>query len=195
MPAGLARRNHERTRRDFVDAAMRVMERGEEPTMRAVAAEAGAGERTIYRYFESRDVLHEALLEHLAPRLGVPLCDSVEGLDRYIGDLFDVFDRNRALTVATVTSPWSQPDLARTRTTNLRALTALLAAAFPHVSADDLAAATASLRTVVSGAGWVYQRHSCGLANEAVKANARWLAGTLLERLTALERRARRHTG
>ena len=181
-------RNAERTHAELLDAAVRVAERGDEPTMRAVAAEAGVGERTIYRYFENREVLHDAFTAHVSPRLGTPLCDSVDGLDQYIVDLFDVFEQNRELTVAVVTSPWSQPDLSRSRTGNLRALTALLRAAFPNVDGAALGAAAASLRTAVSGAGWVYQRQSCALPADAVTDNARWLLHTVLDHLGALER-------
>jgi AcrR family transcriptional regulator len=180
----LVQRNLDRTRTELLDAAVRLIEQGEEPTMRAVASEAGVGERTVYRYFENRDVLGEALEAHVMPRLGVPLCASVDELDDYIAELYGLFEQNRRLTVAMVASTWAQPDLARTRSRNLRALTELLAGAFPDADPAEVAAAAGTLRTVVSGAGWTYQRVSCGLPNGAVIANAQWLAGVVLQRLS-----------
>ena len=56
-------RNVARTRDDLIAAAVRLVERSEEPTMRAVAGAAGVGERTVYRYFESRERLAEAVAE------------------------------------------------------------------------------------------------------------------------------------
>jgi AcrR family transcriptional regulator len=184
----VTQRNAERTRDELIEAAVRLVERSEEPTMRAVALEAGVGERTIYRYFDSREALSEAVTEAISPRLGVPLCATFAELHDYVDQLFAVFDENHGITVATVTSPWVQPYLARSRSRNLRALTALVEAAFPHVDRDEVASAAASLRTVISGAGWVYQRESCELPAATVTANAHWLVETLTARLTALER-------
>jgi AcrR family transcriptional regulator len=184
----LAQRNAERTRADLLAAAEAVLLRGEDLTMRAVAAAAGVGERTIYRYFESRDALLDATAGYIGPRIGAPLCDTADGLEQYAADLFGTFEANRALTVATVTTPWCQAFLGPSRAANLEALTVLLRRAFPAAPGHDLDAAAASLRTVLSGAGWVYQRVSCELPAEQVTANATWLVRLVLERLGALER-------
>lgn len=173
-----------RTRAALLAAAEAVLLRGEEPTMRGVAAEAGMGERTIYRYFETRDVLLDAVALHIAPRIGFPLCETADELEQYAADLFDRFDENRELTVATVTTPWCQSFLGPSRAANLAALTSLLRAAHPSAPEREVDAAAASLRTVLSGAGWVYQRVSCGLANDAVVANAVWLVRLVRARLT-----------
>lgn len=177
---GATARNSRRTREEIVAAAVRRLVRGQEPTMRAVAAEAGVGERTIYRYFPSRDALEAAVRDAVAPRLGVPLCTSVDGLEDYVDELFGLFEANRELAVAVVTSTWTQATLAGTRSQNLRDLTALLRDACPGADPADLAAAAASLRTILSGAGWVYQRHGCGLSAEQVTSNAKWLIRQLL---------------
>jgi AcrR family transcriptional regulator len=175
----------ERTRAALLAAAETVLLRGEEPTMRGVAAEAGMGERTIYRYFETRDVLLDAVALHIAPRVGVPLCETADELEQYAAELFTRFDENRELTVATVTTPWCQSFLGPSRAANLAALTSLLRAAHPSVPEGEIDSAGASLRTVLSGAGWVYQRVSCGLANEAVVDNAVWLLRLVRARLDA----------
>jgi AcrR family transcriptional regulator len=180
---GAASASAERTRSALLAAAEAVLLQGGDLTMRAVAAEAGVGERTIYRYFESREALLEGTAAHISPRVGVPLCETADGLERYAADLFARFDENRQLTVATVTSSWCQSFLGPSRATNLRALTALLRDAHPAAPAPEVEAAAASLRTVLSGAGWVYQRVSCGLDNEAVVAHAVWLVRLVRHRL------------
>ena len=179
----IAERNAARTRDDLLDAAVDRWIRGDELTMRAVAAEAGVGERTIYRYFPSREALEDAVRDHVGPRIGVPLCTSVDGLEGYVDALLGTFEANYGLTVATVTSPWTQATLAGTRARNLADLHRLLADGFPDADPADVAAAAASLRTVLSGAGWVYQRHGCGLGAEEVRANARWLLRRVLAEL------------
>ncbi|MCC5953171.1 MAG: TetR family transcriptional regulator [Acidimicrobiia bacterium] len=179
-------RNVARTRDDLIGAAVRLVERSEEPTMRAVAAAAGVGERTVYRYFESREGLAEAVAEAIGPRLGVPLCASLDELHDYVDALFAVFEANHGITVATVTSPWVQPYLAQSRSRNLRDMTDLVRSAFPGVDPDELTSAAAALRTALSGAGWVYQRESCALPAAAVVANAHWLVDTVTARLARL---------
>jgi AcrR family transcriptional regulator len=178
-----AERHRSRTRDDLLGAATALLLRAEEPTMRAVAAEAGVGERTVYRYFASRQELTAAVHDHLRPRLGVPLCSDAEDLEDYAVDLFGTFEANRSLTVAVVTSPATTRELRRTRSDNLRSLTELLADGFPDAPAADIVSAAAGLRTVLSGAGWVYQRESCGLPADAVVEHGRWMVRTVLDRL------------
>lgn len=171
------------THAELLDAALELLIEGQTPTMRSVAARAGVGERTIYRYFENREVLDRAITDHMSPKLSVPLCASVGELEQYVAALFETFERHGALTVATLTSQWSQRYLSVSRTANLRALEALLAAGFPEAPDGDVEAAAAAVRTIVSGAGWAYQRHSCGLPADVVTQNAVWLVRVVLERL------------
>ncbi|MEZ5239195.1 MAG: helix-turn-helix domain-containing protein [Microthrixaceae bacterium] len=153
----LTERNARRTRDDLLSAATELLMRGAEPTMRAVAAEAGVGERTIYRYFPNREALESEMREHLRSRLGAPLCGSTDELEGYVEELFDVFEENYDLTVAMVSSPWTQTSLAGSRAQNLEDLHALLTRGFPRADPVQLRSAAATLRTVLSGAGWVYQ--------------------------------------
>lgn len=151
--------------------------------MRAVAARAGVGERTIYRYFESREGLREAVADHLRPMLGVPLCATADELEEYATRLFERFETNRELTMAFVGSGWTQSELAATRSQNLAALRALLGDAHPSAPGPDLDRAAASLRTVLSGAGWVYQRASCGRSPAEIVDSAVWLIRVVREQL------------
>ena len=181
----VAARNRSRMRTELLDAAVLVVIDGDEPTMRAVAARAGVGERTIYRYFASREGLRDAVAAHLRPLLGVPLCETADELETYAERLFDRFEDNRELTIAFVGSGWSRPELAASRTANLTALRSLLESAHPAATAADLDHAAASLRTVLSGAGWVYQRESCGLSPDEVVATAIWLIRLVRRQLAA----------
>lgn len=176
----VAERHRDRTRHDLLDAAVRLIVAGREPTMRAIAAEAGVGERTIYRYFENAEACSDAVGAFIGPRLGVPLCDRVDDLEDYARRLFDTFEENRELTVAFLRWPWSAPELERSRRANLEALHRLVRGADPEADDDAVASAVASLRTVLSGSGWLYQRVSCGLDQAQVIDNAVWLVRTTL---------------
>jgi AcrR family transcriptional regulator len=66
-PAGRANQRL-RTRKDLLDAAGRLMQRGEKPTLEEVAQEAMVSRATAYRYFPSP----EALLLEAAVHIAVP---------------------------------------------------------------------------------------------------------------------------
>lgn len=179
-PRKTLRETHSEAARDrLLDAAVALLERGLEPTMRSVAAEAGTSERTIYRYFDSRDVLFQALRPRLMGKGGIPLCDTVEGLPDYACELFATFEANRLLVTTLLTSSWAVPYIRITRRENLNALRKLLDDAYPHAPEADRAAAASSLRAVLSGSGWSYLRDNCGLGSHEVTSHAGWLIGVV----------------
>jgi AcrR family transcriptional regulator len=168
-------RNRAHIRSELLDAAVGLVIDGSEPTMRAVAARAGVGERTIYRYFEGKDGLRQEIATHLRPMMGIPLCDSVAELEDYAARLFHRFESNHELTVAFIGSNWTKDELVVSRSRNLSALRSLLRSAYPGAPSSEIDSAAAALRTNLSGAGWVYQRVSCGLEPDEVTSNAVWL--------------------
>lgn len=159
--------------------------------MRSVAAAAGVAERTIYRYFASREALHEAVHARLKGRAGAPLCASESELEAYAGELFAVFEANRELISSLLTAPWAAPTMRGTRRENLVALRALIDAAYPAAPEADRAAATSSLRVLLSGAGWHYLRVACGLEAAEVLAHVRWSIGAVRAQLSGATRRGR----
>jgi AcrR family transcriptional regulator len=193
MSTTLAERTARRTRLDVLEAAVALLAQGEEPTLRATAAAAGIGERTIYRHFTNREGFEAELDAHLGTRLGVPLCASADELGPYVVELFSRFEANPELVTAMVTSRWSQPHLAQSRSANLEALTDLLRRAHPGTPDDEVVAGAASLRTVLSGGGWFYQRISCGLPNEVVTSNALWMVDAVRACLGASAPSTTRH--
>jgi AcrR family transcriptional regulator len=68
-PAAAGRPNQKlRTRKDLLDAAARLNQRGEKPTLEEIAAEALVSRATAYRYFPST----EALMLEAAVHIAVP---------------------------------------------------------------------------------------------------------------------------
>ncbi len=175
----LRARQAEEVRGRLLDAAMELIEDGEEPTMRSVARRGGVAERTIYRYFASRDDLAEALKPRFAARAGVPLCATADELPEYAAELYGVFEANRRLIDALVTASWAVPSLGTSRRTNLEGLRAILADGHPDARPDAVDAAASALRVLLSGAGWHYLRVGCGLEPAALAAIARWTIGVV----------------
>lgn len=179
----LREQHAEVTRERLLDAAVRLVERGRDVTMRAVAAEAQVGERTVYRYYPSLDDLLEAMRPRFVGRAGVPLCETIDGLEQYARDLFGVFDQNANLVEAMLSGPLAGDLARRSRRANLEMMRKLIDDAFPRAPASERAAATSTLRAVLSGAGWSYLRRSCELPQEDVVAHAQWMVRTVLDRL------------
>lgn len=176
------------TRDRLLSAAEALLRRGEHCTMRSVAAEAGVGERTIYRYFESRDVLERELLDVLASKAHVPLPDAASDLPEYVSQLFEMFEKNSDLIVG-LTSLASGPlkmAFSRSRTKNLQDLERVLQEAYPDIGAHSIRAAAISTRTLLSGGSWVYMRISCDLSNEDVISSAQWAVRQCLESFSRL---------
>lgn len=182
IEGGLRKAQTAAVRERLLAAATALIEEGSEPTMRAVAARAGVGERTVYRYFAAREDLYVALGPRLQARSGAPLPPTTGELPGYIARLFTTFDENAGLVRSLATSPWAEPFLRRTRARNLKGLRALFDASHGGATDEDRAAAASALRVLCSGAGWVYLRDA-GLENAELIAHARWLVSTLVERL------------
>ena len=97
----------ERNIEAILDAAGRLLERGSEPTIVAVAGEAGVSRVTVYAHFATREQLLESVVERtvqrttkaldaVEPERGPPL----EALDRVIDIGWRDLDRNNAIAQA-----------------------------------------------------------------------------------------------
>lgn len=181
---GLRLEQTDAVRARLLASALAVIEAGAEPTMRAVAEHAGVAERTVYRYFASRDVLYEAMVPSFSTRASAPLPATAAGLVGYVRDLYETFERNAALIEALVRGPWAAPFLAHSRPANLAAVRALLDQAYPCVGDDERAAAATSIRLVLSGSSWSYLR-DCQLDIESAVTHGQWIVGRALRSLAA----------
>ncbi len=166
----------------ITSAAVAVIESGAEPTMRAVAAEAQISERTIYRYYPTRDDLYAAVGEALRHRASAPLPEEVSGLEAYVHALFSTFDANARLTRALVTASWLPTGESRPR--NLAGMRKLFDAAFPKAPRAERESAAATLRVLCSAAGWAYLA-DCGFDLAASVRHVTWVLRNTLTKLEA----------
>lgn len=181
--SALRRDQADAVRDRILGATIQVIEAGEEPSMRRVAQVAEIAERTLYRYFTSREELHAAVLPVLRERASAPMAENVEGLADYIRRLFTTFDRNAQLARALATAAWAPTTV--TRLANLRALREIIDAGFPKAPKAARESATASLRVLYSAAGWGYLA-DCGFDLEASIRHVQWNTETVLARLRML---------
>jgi AcrR family transcriptional regulator len=106
-PPSLASRHADFTRRLILDAAIALLELAPvtELSIRATARRAGISERTIFRYFATRDELLDAVAEEMSSRLAAPPDPAtVQELLAYPAAIFGRFEAERALTEAALHS-------------------------------------------------------------------------------------------
>ncbi len=167
-------------REQIVAAAIRVIESGQDPSMRAVAQAAEIAERTLYRYFASRDELLAAVLPLLRERASAPMADDVDGLMDYIERLFTTFDQNPGLARALARAAWAPTSM--TRPANLQVLRTIIDAAFAKAPKTDRESAAASLRVLYSAVSWVYLG-DCGFKLQASIRHVQWNTKIVLHEL------------
>ena len=179
MSTGLRTHQADHTRQRIVDAALELFIAGEEVGMRSVAKHAGVGERTMYRYFETRDVLAQAVRKAIEPRAGAGFVDSVDELHAYADRLFSVFEENEKLIHALTSRAGLMTEFKKTRTAWRKRYRKLLTEAFPGAPTDRIEASISILRGILSGAGWSNLRQS-GVAPSAVRSQAHWAIDLVL---------------
>src|SRR5215831_739457 len=99
----LIERHTDATQRLILDTAIELLEnRGvKELTVRSVAREAGISERTVFRYFASRDEFLDAVAGEAVSMMRTPEPpDSIEGLIKYPTALYQSFEESSRLIQA-----------------------------------------------------------------------------------------------
>ena len=121
----LAERRTEFTRKLILDSAIDLLESGD-VTMRAVAKKAGMAERSLFRYFATRDELLDAVAAEAGRRLPTPPPPKTIGeLRRYPSALYAVFEANERIVRAGLRSvifERMRDNAARTRWSAVRRL-------------------------------------------------------------------------
>ncbi|HEX4886376.1 MAG TPA: helix-turn-helix domain-containing protein [Casimicrobiaceae bacterium] len=165
--ASLASRRADLAQRLILDAGIDLLEHAGagELTMRGVAAGAGISERTVFRYFGSRDELLDAIAQEATRRMTLPPDPaSVAALFAYPAALFERFEATAALTRAAL-----HPDIFhRIRTTEAKrrwkAIEALLDVAAPDRTVRERRLAAANIRYHLSATSWNYFRAYFGFS-------------------------------
>ncbi|HZH42510.1 MAG TPA: helix-turn-helix domain-containing protein [Lysobacter sp.] len=158
-------------------------------TVRAVAARAGISERTVFRYFATRDDFLEAVASEVARRLELPAPPAtVDELPDFADRLYRRFEAKAALTRAALHTEI----FSRMRDTQARerwaSVQRLVDAYAPRRSAEARAIAAANIRYFLSATTWHYYRTHFGFELERAIACAHVAVAQALE---ALKPRAR----
>lgn len=164
----LAEMRSDLTVRVVLDAALRVLERSSvvKLTFRAVAEEAGISERTVFRYFATRDAFLDAIAAEATRRLELPPPpDSLEALYAAPRNLYAAFEAERNLTKAAVHSEFHgrMRERARPRWTAVRRL---IDVAMPRANERKRKLAATMVQYLLSANAWHSMRFHFNLTLE-----------------------------
>lgn len=157
------------TERLILEAALQTLENASvrELTLRAVAKEAGISERTIFRYFSSRDRFLDAVSEELSRKLGLPPHPtSIDELLTYPRRLFKAFEAHKALTRASLHSDLRERMIATVAKHRWAAVQAVIDAHAPAAPERQRRIAAANIRFFLSATTWQYYRFMLHLSLE-----------------------------
>lgn len=156
----LADRHNDLTRQAILDAALQELEHVtvSELTVRGVAKRAHISERTVFRYFASRDEFLDAVANETRAKLTVAQPRSLEELLAYPRPLFSHFERLEKLAQSALHSDLFhriRESVGRQRWAAVRKIVDELA---PKRSERERRIAAANIRYYLSASAWHYYR-------------------------------------
>ncbi len=164
MPS-LAQRRNDMTHRLILEAAVGMLGRGRvaDLTVRAVAKWAEVSERTVFRYFPSRDVLLDAVADAVREKLALPPDPgSIAELLAAPRVLYEAFEPHASLIDSALHSEIflrMRDTQAKKRWQTIRALVEDYA---PRSADRDLKLAAANIRFYLAASSWYYFRFNFG---------------------------------
>ena len=165
----LVARHTDATYRLIIDTAVVLLERTSpsELTIRAVARQAGMSERTIFRYYRSREEFLDAVALAVYSRLETPEPPSnLEELCGYPRELYARFEEKAGLVKATLHNEIAVRIREGVGQRRWRAVRDIIDARAPHCSERERRIAAANVQHYLSASAWHYYRFYLGLTLE-----------------------------
>jgi len=164
----------------------------DEITFRALAEASGVPERTIYRYYPTKESVLSAFWIWMNERLGMPpKPTSPSELVAQVPALFGAFERDALLVRAMLHHPSGRA----TRLDNTKARQAKLQSALgemlAEIGASDRRRLVAAVQVLFSAAGWETMKDYCGLTGAEAADAAQWGIGVLLAEAQRSSRKSR----
>lgn len=185
-PRSLASRHSDLTQRVILDGAVELLDviPVGELTVRAIAKHAGISERTVFRYFATREDLLDAVAIEVARRLDEPpLPTSIEELLAYPQELYSRFEQMANLTKVALHSELYH----RIRSADLDrrgdVIQALIDRLAPNSPEHERTLATANIRYYLIATTWHYYRFYFGFSLEDTIQCAKMAIGQSLQSL------------
>lgn len=164
-PVTLLEKRNDLTRGLIMDAAYALLREASVSalTVRAVAQQAGMSERTVFRYFPSRDALLDAVAAQLLVEMALPEPPtSLAALLAAPGALYGAFEARAELTRAVLHTDLVDRVRALQASSRWKAVAALLEEAAPGSGEAGRRIAVANICFHLSASSWHYYRFLFG---------------------------------
>lgn len=187
-PATLLERQTDLTRQVILDAAVDTLERGTvtDLTVRAVAKRANVAERTVFRYFASRDEFLDAVAAEVRTRLDLPPPPRTrEELMALARPLYSRLDAKSSLTRASLHSELFDRLRGRQAKDRWSAVRRVVDAIAPRRSEAERKLAAANIYYHLTATTWHYYRFYLGFSLEETISAAESAIGNTLGGLRA----------
>lgn len=145
----------------LLDAACELIETDDisELSFKKVSAKAETSQRTMFRYFTTREAFLDALTARLHAELDLPgIPDAADELAQYVAVLYKKLDAQSRKATVLLSTDLLPRVLKTTGLARLEALKQLLAKTYPNCSKTDTTMTAANLRYVMSASSWRYYR-------------------------------------
>lgn len=165
----LTERQNELTRKLILDAALEALEAdpANPLTMRLVAKRAAISERTVFRYFATRDEFLDAVAETFHARLELPpIPRTLEELLAYPRALYTCFESSASLNKAALQSEFGERLRGAQGKTRWVAIRKLVDRTAPQQGERARKIAGANIRFYLAASSWFYFRFHFGFSLE-----------------------------
>lgn len=185
----LVDRHTDATQKLILASAIDLLEQSSvsELTVRATAKHAGMSERTIFRYYASRDEFLDAVAVEVVHRLQQPaLPTTIAELGTYPRVLYSRFEEKAELTIAALHTEMFKRMREGPGMERMKAIGALIDAHAQHRSDHDRKIAIANIRHYLSATTWHYYRFYFGLTLEETIASGELAVRLAIDEITKL---------
>ena len=151
-------------------------------TARAVARKAGISERTVFRYYGSREDFLDAIAEEAAAKMHTPPPpDDIESLVDYVSSLYECFEEFESLLKEALHTEISKRIRATVAKRRWTAVRRLIDSAAPHRSLGDRKIAATNISYYLSASTWLYYRFTFDLSAKDTEKYAKRAVALIIE--------------
>lgn len=183
-------RHADTTQKLILSTAVDLLEREgvSATTARAVAKEARISERTVFRYYASRDEFLDAIAEEAISRMQTPPPpDSIPDLLEYADLLYHRFEEWAPLLNAALHTDISKRVRASVAEIRWKAIGELIDREFAKVSKQERKIAATNISYYLSASSWHYYRTQFGFSLKDSIAAAKWAVRAMVEQISNSE--------
>jgi AcrR family transcriptional regulator len=166
----------------IMEGVAALLRRGRDVTFDLVAKESGVPQRTLYRYFENREVLFSTFWRWVNKHIDVPpLPTSPEEVVSHVTALFEAFDRDEALVRAMMHDPHGRAVRAANSDARRKKFSEALKPVINELPPAQATHLLAAVTVLCSATGWESMKDNWQLSGASAAEATQWAVKALIE--------------